>query len=245
MASPSSEIAENSTDDESALAEESAESLFSRVKAKACSLTAWAGSAVYSTTESSVTCAQNSGFKLRAKFSSVTMILQLEALYELFLILRKQTPFSLKVDHISVPFGGPTFKTPTAYLPNPCSATTYKPFWEPIACWAVYLLIIPLIFSFFINFTAGKSTSARARHIFDPVTYNIVKVLSAYMLFVQLNTATDTFVAGSTTVTASHSSVPKLPFSGSEPLIRAVLGNIPYIGSAIGTLAALYVAILF
>ncbi|KAK7203697.1 hypothetical protein BZA70DRAFT_283198 [Myxozyma melibiosi] len=233
-----------SDSEESSESGEEGSHYWAALKSKLSSYYSSAGDAVSTSTEYSVTTAQQSGLKLREKVSSVAAIDKLVAFYELFLIVKEQFPLSYKVDYIAIPFADYKLTTPTVHLPEPFAASTYKPVWEPFVFWALYFVAIPLVLSFFINFTSSKSTPAKARRTFDPVTFNIVKLLSAYLLFVKLSTVTDSFVAGSTVVTASHPTSSKVPFAASASLISAVLGNIPFVGSAIGTLAAIYSAIL-
>ncbi|KAK9362075.1 hypothetical protein V1504DRAFT_449453 [Lipomyces starkeyi] len=181
--------------------------------------------------------------RARSKLSTVGSVLQLESLYELFLLLRHALPPTVKISSITIPYG-PTIATKTVHIPDYRVLTNYVAFWQPLFFWVTYFVAAPLVVSYLINFTMIKASTARARHSFDPVTYNVVKLLAAYLLFVKFANSTESIIAGTTTVTASNFAEPFVPFVKSEPVVKAVLDNAPFIGSAIGTLVSLYVAIL-
>ncbi|KAK9322147.1 hypothetical protein V1517DRAFT_324181 [Lipomyces orientalis] len=174
--------------------------------------------------------------RTRSKLSTVSSVIELEALYELFLLLKHTLPPTVSISSITFPYG-PTIAIKTVHLPDYHVLANYAAFWQPLFFWATYLVVAPLGVSYLINFTVIKSSTARARHSFDPVTYNVVKLLTAYVLFVKVAVTTEA-------VADSNIGGPFLPFANGEPVVKAVLDNAPFIGSAIGTLVSLYVAIL-
>jgi hypothetical protein len=65
-------------------------------------------------------------------------------------------------------------------------------FWGPATLWALTSLVIPLVASYFFNLTqrpkTGRSHTTHFNYSFDPLTFNIVKALLTYVVFVQENT---------------------------------------------------------
>ncbi|KAK9247099.1 hypothetical protein V1506DRAFT_532905 [Lipomyces tetrasporus] len=174
--------------------------------------------------------------RTRSKLSTVSSVIELEALYELFLLLKHTLPPTVSITSITIPYG-PTIAIKTVHLPDFHVLANYGAFWQPLFFWATYLVVAPLVASYLINFTVIKASTARARQSFDPVTYNVVKLLTAYVLFVRVAVTTEAVVD-------SKIGGPFLPFAKGEPVVKTVLDNAPFIGSAIGTLVSLYVAIL-
>ncbi|KAK9367542.1 hypothetical protein V1509DRAFT_626261 [Lipomyces kononenkoae] len=173
--------------------------------------------------------------RTRSRLSSVSSVIQLEALYELFLLLRQALPPTVKISLITIPYG-PTIAIKAVYLPDYHVLGDYGAFWQPLLFWVTYFVATPLVASYLINFTMVKASTARARHNFDPVTYNVARLLAAYLLFIKFASSGEIGVAGL--------AEPFVPFVKSEPVVKAGLDNTPFIGSAIGTLVSLYVAIL-
>ncbi len=66
-------------------------------------------------------------------------------------------------------------------------------FWSPFTLWFITSLAVPLTFAYFFNLTlknrsshgATRSHSARVTHVFDPLTFNIVKALTAFLVYSQ------------------------------------------------------------
>ncbi|KAK9238813.1 hypothetical protein V1525DRAFT_431504 [Lipomyces kononenkoae] len=173
--------------------------------------------------------------RTRSTLSSVSSVIQLEALYELFLLLRQALPPTVKISSITIPYG-PTMAIRAVYFPDYHVLGDYGAFWQPLLFWVTYFVATPLVASYLINFTMLKASTARARHNFDPVTYNVTRLVAAYLFFIKFAGTADTVVTGF--------AEPFVPFVKSEPIVKAGLDNTPFIGSAIGTLVSLYVAIL-
>jgi hypothetical protein len=62
-------------------------------------------------------------------------------------------------------------------------------FWGPAALWAATSFFIPLVLAYFFNLTSkpktSRSSSKSFSYAFDPLTFNIVKALLTYVVFVQ------------------------------------------------------------
>lgn len=65
-------------------------------------------------------------------------------------------------------------------------------FWGPATLWAFTSFVIPLAASYFFNLTSkpktGRSHTTHFNYSFDPLTFNIVKALLTYVVYVQDNT---------------------------------------------------------
>lgn len=93
-----------------------------------------------------------------------------------------------------------------------------KLFWNPFAVWFGLLVALPLVLSYYINFS-GRTVQG-ARRTTDALVYNLARVLVAYFLAEH---------AGENVVVhASH--------------VLSIVGKLPYIGGAVGILLALYTA---
>ncbi|KAK9468703.1 hypothetical protein V1512DRAFT_257707 [Lipomyces arxii] len=181
--------------------------------------------------------------RARTGLSTISTLNKLENGYELLCLLLHVLPRVVKVTSFKVPYG-PKFSTPAFYVPDYKTLTDYSAFWQPLLFWAAYFIVIPLVVAYFFNFTTAKPARARGRFTVDPLTFNVTKLLIAYLLFISCTSVTETVIAGSTTVTASKIMEPSIPFVKSEPIVATVLSKTPFIGSTIGALMALYTAIL-
>lgn len=90
-------------------------------------------------------------------------------------------------------------------------------FWGPVSLWVLTSVILPLVGAWFVNLTEGGK-------LYDPLSFNVVKGLVAWVVYVKGG------VGGESTVLVEQS-VP----GGSQGLL---------VGAGIGILASLYEAVL-
>ncbi|KAK9453849.1 hypothetical protein V1511DRAFT_46550 [Dipodascopsis uninucleata] len=181
--------------------------------------------------------------KMRAKLSTASTVNHITALYEVLCIIHHLMPCTKRVKTLTLPFLN-TVKFRAFFVPDTRLVCKYDAFWQPILFWFAYMIVLPLIASYFVNFTIVKSSSARARYKFDPVTFNVVKLLTTYFLYSNYGKVTESVITGSTVVTASKFVDSCIPFAKSQPVVKNILENAPYVGSIIGALISLYVAVL-
>ena len=63
-------------------------------------------------------------------------------------------------------------------------------FWSPTGLWLGTSLFLPLLFAYFFNFTSQIKTprtraAAASVHTFDPLTFNVVKALTTWLVYSQ------------------------------------------------------------
>ena len=111
-------------------------------------------------------------------------------------------------------------------------------FWAPVSLWALTSLFVPLFFAYFFNLTLKAKRAHAGSHnqpthqstqMVDPLTFNIVKGLTAYAVYSRQGRFGGIFVDDTV-----------------DTVQRGVPGGVDgfFIGSSIGVLASIYDAIL-
>ena len=135
------------------------------------------------------------------------------------------------------PIAGFTSSAWPVHLPDLFLLLTTS-FWSPVTLWVFTSFAIPLVFAYFFNLTlrAKRAHSSprvhftlQPTHRVDPLTFNVVKALVAYLVYSQ-DARLGRFIAQET-VDAVRTAVP----GGLDGL---------FISSAIGALGSIYEAIL-
>ncbi|KAK9461842.1 uncharacterized protein V1516DRAFT_673117 [Lipomyces oligophaga] len=181
-------------------------------------------------TVSSASTIISSSRRARSNLSSVVVVNMLELSLEAIFFAIYYFPLTYEVNLISFPFTGYSISITTVTLPNLASLLKYDAFWRPTFFWATYLVILPWIVSYYVNFTSLKAHGSKARQVVDPVTFNVVKLLLAYLLLIRHTEGSAAF----------------FPFiDGGAEIVKIALGSIPFIGGSICLLAGLYVGMLF
>ena len=118
------------------------------------------------------------------------------------------------------------------YLPDLFFLLTAS-FWSPFTLWLTTSLGVPLLFAYFFNLTlkhkSSRSHAARNNQSFDPLTFNIVKALVAFVVYSQGVTFGD--YLGEVSIDRIRGAVP----GGAEGIM---------IGASIGILTSVYDAVL-
>ncbi|KAI9668945.1 MAG: hypothetical protein M1817_005168 [Caeruleum heppii] len=110
-------------------------------------------------------------------------------------------------------------------------------FWSPFTLWFLTSIAVPLLFAYFFNLTLKhKSTHGHARaqltkasHVFDPLTFNLAKALTAFLVYSQ--EVKFGGLLGYETVDRVRQAIP----GGTEGIL---------IGAAVGAVTSLYDAAL-
>ena len=123
------------------------------------------------------------------------------------------------------------------YLPDlfVCLSTS---FWAPVSLWALTSLFVPLFFAYFFNLTLKAKRAHSGSHnqhahqptqMVDPLTFNIVKALTAYAVYSCRGRFGGIFTDDTV-----------------DTIQRTVPGGVEgfFIGSSIGVLTSIYDAIL-
>lgn len=188
----------------------------------------------------------DSSDNLRTTLSTSYAINYAEVIFELILLYSKVIP--------KVPFG--------AYLPGILSrqlpryllsidVPNYKVFLSSslyliAALWS-FTIFVPLLTSYYFNFrfaTKGnKKRSTKNTPNFDPLTFNLSKILVTYLLFNKYPGISDPVVvdkpAFGEVITLFNDWI---VISGK--VVKNVLGETPYIGGLVGIIVSIYVATL-
>lgn len=115
---------------------------------------------------------------VRESLSSVASIEVIIILLESFALSRKTLPPRYA---FTVPkFDGVGFPGFDVSVPDFFQLVTAA-FWGPSTLWTGTSLVVPLLFAYFFNLTLG--TKKRAAHSVDPLTFNIVKALTTYVVY--------------------------------------------------------------
>jgi hypothetical protein len=56
-------------------------------------------------------------------------------------------------------------------------------FWSPTILWSFTSILVPLVAAYFFNLTTHSSRSKGHQYQFDPLTFNVVKALLAYVVY--------------------------------------------------------------
>ncbi|CCH46584.1 Glutathione transferase 3 [Wickerhamomyces ciferrii] len=115
-----------------------------------------------------------------------------------------------------------------------------------VLTWFTFSIGIPLFVSHYVNFTTKKFKKQR----FDPLIFNIVKLIISYLVYSKTISFQD--IKDDTAVWADEHGLLQATlyekinahFVHNSITLNLVLGNIPFIGSSVGILVALYVASL-
>jgi hypothetical protein len=140
-----------------------------------------------------------------------------------------------------------TFPSKEIHLPD-LSILLSSRFWAPATLWSLTNWALPLLFSYFCNFTLRSNTrqkSANRQYTVDPLNFNIARLLLAYSAYSL--PVVDVGLAGQPGI-----KVERTPGWGpfSDASITTIRDHVPggyyglQIGSVIGVLYALYDAAL-
>jgi hypothetical protein len=139
--------------------------------------------------------------------------------------------------------------TNNAYVSIPDGwALLTSEWWAPATLWSLTSWVLPLIVSYFVNFTLRSNTnrkSSERQYPADPLTFNIIKALLAYSAF--RLPILDASIVGKPGVAVAND-LSWGPFS--EQTVSVVRNNVPggyhglQIGAVVGILISLYDAAL-
>lgn len=122
----------------------------------------------------------------RESLSTVVSVEALIVFFEAF-CLRKE----LLADRYAFTIPAIKYVTSTEYpvqIPDLFLLLTSS-FWSPATLWAATSFFIPLTLAYFFNLTSkpktGRSHTKSFTYAFDPLTFNVVKALLTYVVFVQ------------------------------------------------------------
>ncbi|KAK9449538.1 uncharacterized protein V1518DRAFT_405391 [Limtongia smithiae] len=214
-------------------------SALSRSVTRIRSLASATSAVVQEQTEVSITQTVKTSHTVRARISSASAVNRMSTLVEFAVLVKKLLPCSIEKTSIHVPYG-PVISTTRFYIPECSTLLSYKAVWQPVLFWGLYFVAIPVLLSYFMNFTSIKAANARARHTFDPLTFNVTKLLIAFLFFMPLSAATASVVPGSTSTVAGTN----LPFAASGHIIKDYVSFTTFITGIVGTLISFYSAIL-
>ncbi|KAK9470018.1 uncharacterized protein V1510DRAFT_308689 [Dipodascopsis tothii] len=162
--------------------------------------------------------------RARARLSTAGTVNALAAATELAVLVCELVPTTAKLGGFTLPWA-PYVTAKAVVVPDVAVLASYARFWLPVLFWAVHAVGLPALASYVFNFTVVKAPSGRSRYTLDPFTFNVVKLLLAH------------YVVG-------HRTAFWTPFAGGRAAVDDAVDALPYIGSAVGVLTAIYVAIL-
>jgi hypothetical protein len=121
--------------------------------------------------------------ELRKGLSSITVIHFAIIAVEAAGLQRTTLPFRHAFDVPAVKPVSPTF---SVYIPDFFNLIT-PTFWAPTSTWLATNFLLPLLVSYFVNLGLSNSKTKKAtpHHEFDPLTFNIVKGLLAWLVYSQ------------------------------------------------------------
>jgi hypothetical protein len=132
----------------------------------------------------------------------------------------------------------PVTNTFSVFLPQFEILLNYGHFWRPLIVWLIFSVVIPLVASYFINFTGAASGSRRrtkGQSDFDPVIYNLTRLVVSYVVYQGYRNGLLNYI--------SSWGVFCDALKATVPVIDAILGEFPKISGSIVLALSIYAAI--
>lgn len=146
--------------------------------------------------------------------------------------------FAVMVTSLSRWTAIPITSTFTVFLPHADNLVSYDNFWRPLIVWTFFSVAMPLLASYFINFTGAASGSRRkskGQSDFDPVIYNLTRLVTSYVVYQGYQNGLLDYI--------STWGVFCDALKATIPVIDAILGEFPKISGSIVLALSIYAAI--
>ncbi|KAK5016284.1 hypothetical protein LTR39_002163 [Cryomyces antarcticus] len=119
---------------------------------------------------------------LREVLSSVVAVEAAVLLFEAYCLQQETLPFRYAFDIPPSKVLG-TVSHPV-FLPDFFRLVTAS-FWTASTLWVCTSLLIPLLFAYFFNFTTSAKPESKSIYRADPLTFNIIKAVTAWLVYSQ------------------------------------------------------------